>query len=105
MKTVIFTGMKNRCVLHGRVFVMIKQKQQQKTGKMNFKLSYIVHVGRKMLLFVVKAGEIQSTHHAIGHIYTIGKYIPCGLSFVYTSQVKLTVRTEPKFGSYLLSFM
>ena len=29
---------------------------------------------------------------------TIGKHTPSKLSFVYTSQVKLTVRTEPKFG-------
>ena len=29
---------------------------------------------------------------------TVGKQTPCKLSFVYTSQVKMTVRTEPKFG-------
>ena len=29
--------------------------------------------------------------------YTVGKQTPCKLSFVYTSQVKLTVRTELKF--------
>ena len=33
-----------------------------------------------------------------GHIaFTVGKQTPCKLSFVYTSQVNLTVRTEPKF--------
>ena len=30
---------------------------------------------------------------------TVGKQTPCKLSFVNTSQVKLTVRTEPKFGN------
>ena len=28
----------------------------------------------------------------------LGKQTPCKLSFLYTSQVKMTVRTEPKFG-------
>ena len=36
---------------------------------------------------------------------TVGKQTPCKLSFVYTSQVNLTVRTEPKFGKYLMPFM
>ena len=36
---------------------------------------------------------------------TVGKQNPCKLSFVYTSQVNLTVRTEPKFGKYLMPFM
>ena len=30
--------------------------------------------------------------------FAVGKQSPCVLSFVYTSQVNLTVRTEPKFG-------
>ena len=32
---------------------------------MNFKT--ILHVGRKMLLLVVMAGEIQSQHNALSH--------------------------------------
>ena len=36
---------------------------------------------------------------------TLGKQTPCKLSFVYTSQVNLTVRAEPKFGKYLMPFM
>ena len=36
---------------------------------------------------------------------TVGKQTPCKLSFVYTSQIKLTARTEPNFGYYLLPFM
>ena len=28
-------------------------------------------------------------------VITVGKHTPCKLSFEYTSQVKLTVRTEP----------
>ena len=36
---------------------------------------------------------------------TVGEQTPCKLSFVYTSQVNLTVRTEPKFGKYLMPFM
>ena len=31
-------------------------------------------------------------------IHTTGKHTPCKLSFVYTSHVKLIVRTESKFG-------
>ena len=31
-------------------------------------------------------------------LYTVGKHTPCGLSFVYTSQAKLTVRNEPRYG-------
>ena len=27
LKIVIFTAVKNRCILHGRVFVMVKSKQ------------------------------------------------------------------------------
>ena len=37
--------------------------------------------------------------------FTVGKQTPCKLSFVYTSQVNLTVRTEPKFRKYLMPFM
>ena len=33
--------------------------------KCTLKLSYIVHVGQKRLLLVVKAGEIQSPNHAL----------------------------------------
>ena len=29
---------------------------------------------------------------------TVGKQTPCKLSFVYTSQLKMTVRAELKFG-------
>ena len=36
---------------------------------------------------------------------TVGKQTPCKLSFVYTSQVNLIVRTEPKFGKYLMPFI
>ena len=36
---------------------------------------------------------------------TVGKQTPCKLLFVYKSQVKLTVRTELKFGKYLMPFM
>ena len=35
---------------------------------------------------------------------TVGKQSPWQLSFVYTSQVNLTVRTEPKLGKYLEPF-
>ena len=36
---------------------------------------------------------------------TVGKQTPCKLSFVYTSQVKLTVWTELKFEKYMMPFM
>ena len=45
---------------------------------------------------------IVGTYHAN---ITVGKQTLCKLSFVYTSQVTLTVRTEPKFGKYLMPFM
>ena len=32
-----------------------------------------------------------------------GKHTPCKLSFVHTSQLKLTVRTEPEFGYVVIS--
>ena len=38
-----------------------------------------------------------STGKKVYHINTVGKQTLCKLSFVFMSQVKLTVRTEPKF--------
>ena len=43
-------------------------------------------------------GQSKPVYIWSGTKVTIGKQTPYKLSFVYTSQVKLTVRTEPKFG-------
>ena len=40
-----------------------------------------------------------------GIYFTVGKQTPCKLSFVNTSQLNLTVRTEPKFGKFLMPFL
>ena len=47
----------------------------------------------------------NSCINLIIYSYTVGKQTPCKLSFVYTSQVNLTVCTEPKFGKDLMPFM
>ena len=39
-----------------------------------------------------------------GSLFTVGKQSPWQLSFVYMSQVNLTVRTEPKLRKYLGPF-
>ena len=39
-----------------------------------------------------------------GPNYTVGKYTPCKLSFVYMSYTKYGVRAAPKFGNHASLF-